>query len=130
MTEEVLNILTVDRRARQNLAKYIALHCFRNTFLEDLYAGRVPQSQTGDYSDVKVVTPSVEIPWNQLSRLSDREMKELMIDVVNHCDALIPLMLSEGFTEIVKGFSEHDIPPEWYDPPYDGTGDEKTPAMK
>jgi hypothetical protein len=42
-------------------------------------------SETGDYSDVKVVTPHGEIPWNELSRFNNDEMKELMIDVVNRC---------------------------------------------
>jgi hypothetical protein len=56
---------------------------FRNTFLEDLHAGTTPSSKTGDYSDVKVVTPYGEIPWSKLSRLSDTEMKRLMMEIVN-----------------------------------------------
>ena len=58
-------------------------HCVRNTFLEDLHAGTSPSSKTGDFSDVKVVTPYGEIPWNHLSRLSDEEMKKLMKEFVN-----------------------------------------------
>ena len=46
-----------------------------NTPLEDLHAGTFPSSKTGDYSDVRVVTPYGEIPWNAVSRLSDEEMK-------------------------------------------------------
>lgn len=57
--------------------------CVRNSMLENLHAGTTPGSATGDYSDVKVVTPYGEIPWNQLSRISDEEMKALMIDVSN-----------------------------------------------
>jgi hypothetical protein len=53
--------------------------------LEDFHSGKVPSSPIGDYSDVKVVTPSREIEWDELSRLSDAEMKRLMIDVVDHC---------------------------------------------
>jgi hypothetical protein len=65
------------------LAKAIAALCVRNTFLEDLHAGTTPSSKTGDYSDVKVVTPYGEIPWSKLSRLSDAEMKQLMKEIVN-----------------------------------------------
>jgi hypothetical protein len=65
------------------LAKALALACVRNTFLEDLHAGKSPDSKTGDYSDVKVVTPYGEIPWNNVSRISDDEMKTLMQEVVN-----------------------------------------------
>lgn len=63
------------------LAKSIAALCVRNTFLEDLHSGITPSSQSGDYSDVKVVTPYGEIPWNKLSRLSDEEMKRLMKEI-------------------------------------------------
>ncbi|MGH7173842.1 MAG: hypothetical protein ACRELG_26470 [Gemmataceae bacterium] len=65
------------------LAKSIATLCVRNTFLEDLHIGITPSSQSGDYSDVKVVTPYGEIPWLKLSRLSDAEMKLLMKEIVD-----------------------------------------------
>lgn len=50
---------------------------------QHLHAGITPDSQTGDYTDVVVRSPYGEIPWPRLSRLSDEEMKALMIDVVN-----------------------------------------------
>ena len=62
----------------KSLVKKIVMHCVRNTYLEDLHAGTFPDSKTGDYSDVKVVSPYGEIPWNQLGRISDEEMKKLM----------------------------------------------------
>lgn len=65
------------------LAKAIAVLCVRNTFLEDLPSGITPSSQSGAYSDVKVVTPYGEIPWHKLSRLSDDEMKRLMKEIVD-----------------------------------------------
>ena len=65
------------------LAKAIAALCVRNTFLEDLHSGTTPSSKTGDYSDVKVVTPYGEIPWHKLSRISDDEMKKLMKEIVD-----------------------------------------------
>jgi len=46
----------------KRLAKYLAQQCFRNTMLEDLHAGIVPDSQTGDYTDVVVRSPYGEIP--------------------------------------------------------------------
>jgi hypothetical protein len=65
---------------RKRLAKLMASHCFRNSMLEDFHAGTVPSSRSADYSDVKVVTPYGEIRWNDLSRISDKEMKGLMTD--------------------------------------------------
>ena len=64
-------------------AKSLIETCMRNSELENLHAGVTPDSATGDYTDVKVVTPYGEIPWAQLSRISDEEMKALMIDVVD-----------------------------------------------
>lgn len=93
MSEEVIP----DPAARR-IALALVEQCVRNTCLEDLHAGIVPASLTDDYSDVKVVTPFGEIPWPQISRISDAEMKTLMIEVVNkvytflvHLDDLVVL---------------------------------------
>jgi len=72
-----------ERRDLELLAKALVETCMRNSELENLHAGRFPSSDAGDFSDVKVVTPYGEIPWPQLSRISDAEMKVLMIDVVD-----------------------------------------------
>jgi len=80
---------------RKRLAKFIALHCFRNTdMFEDLHSGEVPISESGDYSDVKVITPDGEIPWSNLSRFDDREMKAMMIEVANRCDQVLAILFS------------------------------------
>jgi hypothetical protein len=34
---------------QQRLAKYLVEQCFRNSELENLHAGKVPDSKTGDY---------------------------------------------------------------------------------
>jgi len=68
--------------SNQLLARYIAAHGVRNTeMLESLHSGIFPKSETGDFSDIKVVTPYGEIPWKQLSRISDPEMRELMLGI-------------------------------------------------
>lgn len=69
--------------AARRIALALVEQCVRNTRLEDLHAGKVPETLSGDYSDVKVVTPFGEIPWTEVSRISDPEMKALMIEVVN-----------------------------------------------
>src|SRR3974377_1953373 len=85
MTKIALNEITRNELVGTRLAKLLALECFRNSKLEDLHAGIYPSSQSGDDSDVKVVTPYGEIPWERLGRLSDDEMRVLMIDVVDRC---------------------------------------------
>tara|TARA_Y100000815_G_scaffold219613_1_gene205374 strand:+ start:133 stop:516 length:384 start_codon:yes stop_codon:yes gene_type:complete len=70
-------------RAARRIALALVEQCVRNTQLEELHAGKAPDSLSGDFTDVKVVTPYGEIPWPQLSRISDAEMKALMIEIVN-----------------------------------------------
>jgi len=77
------------RAELENLALVLVETGIRNSILEELHAGVVPASATGDYSDVKVVTPYGEIPWARLSRISDEEMKALMIDVVDRVYTLL-----------------------------------------
>jgi ligand-binding SRPBCC domain-containing protein len=66
----------------KRLAKYTVQQCFRNTVLEDYHAGTVPDSHTGDFSDVVVRTPHVEILWPHVSRLNDEEMELVVWDAV------------------------------------------------
>lgn len=62
-------------------ARFIALFGVRNSLLEDLHSGEFPRSKKKDFSDVVVVTPYGKIPWNHLSRISEKEMRKLMLEV-------------------------------------------------
>ena len=48
----------MDKKNARDLAKALAVWCVRNTFLETLHAGKTAESRLGDYSDVKVITPT------------------------------------------------------------------------
>jgi hypothetical protein len=92
------NQAALDEAMYASLARSIVLHCMRNTRLEDLHAGIYPDSATGDYTDVKVVSPYGEIPWNKASRISDAEMRSLMRQCVNRVYTyLLHLETSRGF---------------------------------
>lgn len=67
----------------QDVALMMAVNCVRNTVIENYHAGKSPSSKTGDYSDVKVVTPYGEIPWTEVSKISDKQMKVFNIEVAN-----------------------------------------------
>lgn len=71
------------RRDTERLALAMVETCVRNTGLETLHAGTFPRSAAGDYTDVTVATPYGDIPWTEVSRISDDEMKALMIEVVD-----------------------------------------------
>ena len=74
----------------QGLAKLLAVMGVRNnTELENLHCGISPSSETGDFSDVKVVSPHREIEWNRLSRLDDEEMRSLMLSIERALEAAL-----------------------------------------
>jgi len=117
MTVETARGISTHPEVLKRLAKYLAQQCFRNTMLEDLHAGITPDSQTGDYTDVLVRSPYGEIPWPRLSRLSDQEMKALMIDVVNKTyRALIVLFDDQLGAELIKILAQRDPLPRWNEP--------------
>ncbi len=73
-----------EKRIAAHLAKAMAIICVRNSRLEDLHAGQVPTSRTGDGSDVTVIdADGNRIPWKDVSRIDDNEMHALMRDIVN-----------------------------------------------
>ena len=73
-----------EHRIAAQLARLMAVICVRNSRLEDLHAGRVPVSRTGDGSDVFVVdAEGNRIPWSEVSRIDDDEMRALMCEIVD-----------------------------------------------
>lgn len=74
----------LERQIASVMAKAMALICVRNTQLETLHAGPGPVSHRSDYSDVIVTdADGRQIPWSEVSRISDDEMRELMREIVN-----------------------------------------------
>ena len=76
--------INLDKIIAAQLAKTLTAMCVRHTLIEEIHAGKSPVTKTGDYSDVKVIdAEGQEIPWNEVSRISDDEMKILMKSIVN-----------------------------------------------
>ena len=99
------------------LAKALAVLCVRHTSLEDLHAGDPVISKAGDYSDVKVVTPDREIPWNDVSRITQEEMKRLMKQVVNKLyTVLMSLEDEEAMHLVFRGGQDYTY--HWDDPEF------------
>src|SRR5215471_9401380 len=117
MTIETAREISSNPELIKRLAKYLVQQCFRNTMLEDLHAGITPGSQTGDYTDVVVRSPYGEIPWPRLSRLSDEEMKALMIDVVNKTYRALTVLFDNRLgSELIKILPQQDLLPRWNEP--------------
>ena len=73
-----------EKRIAAKLARIMAILCVRNTQLETLHAGLTPVTRAGNHSDVFVVdADGRRIPWTEVSRIDDAEMRVLMRDIVN-----------------------------------------------
>jgi hypothetical protein len=71
-------------RIAARLARLMAVICVRNSRLEDLHAGRAPVSRTGDGNDIVVEDgDGNRIPWTEVSRIDDHEMRALMREIVD-----------------------------------------------
>ena len=115
--EDAVKAFVTDPVLQQRLAKYLVQQCFRNSVLENLHAGKAPDSIAGDYSDVVVLTPAGEIPWRQVSRFDDQEMKTLMIDVVNRTYKFIHDLFDEGTGgDLLLRLAARDPLPQWTNP--------------
>lgn len=70
--------------SQHKFAQMMAAACVRRGYLEKIHSGIVPVSKTGDYSDVKVIDANGrEIPWSEVSRINQSEIKTLMTGVVD-----------------------------------------------
>src|ERR1700730_5269368 len=94
----------MNEERHRNLAVAMAVLCVRNTSIEDVHAGIEPHSPSGDYSDVKVVTPVGEIPWPRMSCIRDDEMRAFMKQVVELVLKEITDCFERGETVMLSSF--------------------------
>jgi len=73
-----------EERIAARLAKLMAMICVRNTGIENLHAGTVPVTYTGDFSDVFVTgADGRRMAWTQVSHMDDDAMRDLMRQIVD-----------------------------------------------
>jgi hypothetical protein len=101
--------------------KRLAVLCV-HTPIEDIHAGIEPYSPSGDFSGVKVVTPTGEIPWPKVSGVRNDEMRIFMKQVVDRlytvlCDSTIHNSSSASTTMRARMTRAWDAPkdlPDWF----------------
>jgi hypothetical protein len=84
MRPDQLAELTNNDALRRRLAKFLVRECLRSANLKELHAG------------------------------SDAEMRERIIEVVNHIDRLLGAIFASS--EIVDALKGHDPAPDWHNP--------------
>ena len=78
------------------LAKMIVANCAVETSLNRLRMGDRVLSKTGDFSDVKIVTPFGESPWNNACRITSDEIKNFDQDFLNKVYTFLLYYLKSG----------------------------------
>ena len=110
-------------KSTSEFAKIMTAACVRRGYLEKLHSGITPVTKTGDYSDVKVIdADGREIPWNQVSRINQDEMKTLLIGVVNRIHTFLSrtFLCSFGDREFNQALERAALPwtNTWDEPKY------------
>ena len=92
----------------QHLANVITVLCVRNDpTLETIHKCKTPISNSSDFSDVFVIdVEGNKIPWNEVSRISQDEMKSFMKNVSNH---IYDFLCKMDDKEFINKFMEFGI---------------------
>ena len=71
-----------ERRKVPAFVRILALMSVRQLMLETLHRGLIPITRIGDYSAVVVNADGRRIPWTEVSRFGEDEMRDLMQEIV------------------------------------------------
>ena len=107
-----------DEQRCADMAKTLAAMCFRNAEIEDIHAGAAMITKTGDYSDVTVIdAEGNEFSWQDVSHITDPEMKRLMKGIVNR---LYTFLMQGDDPRFDKNMAYHSkFTHQWDDPEID-----------
>ena len=100
------------------LVRTMVLLCFRNSLIEDILAGLVPVTTTGDYSDVTVIdADGRRIPWPEVSHFDDNAMRDLMRQVVDRVYTFEVRAKDPDFLERIEIWAQ--VASRWDEPKLD-----------
>ena len=75
--------------------------------IEDIHAGLVPVTRTGDYTDVTVTdADGRRIPWPEVSHIDDNAMRDFMRQVVDRVYTFEVRAKDPGFLERIERWAQ------------------------
>ena len=93
-------------------------HIVRHTLIEDIHAGLVPVTRTGDYSDVTVIdADGRRIPWPGVSHFDDNATRDLMRQVVDRVYTFEVRAKDPEFLERIERWAQ--VASQWDEPKLD-----------
>jgi hypothetical protein len=100
-----MNTRTKEERGIAAVTKRLVVNCVRNTILEHFHAGHGPITKTKDGSDIKIIdAEGKEYAWNEVSRITDTEMKEFIKQVVDRTYTFLTFIEDEEFQELMDRY--------------------------
>ena len=100
------------------LVRTMVLLCVRHSVIEDIHAGLVPITRTGDYTDVTVIdADGRRIPWPEVSHIDDNAMRDFMRQVVDRVYTFEVRAKDPGFLERIERWAQ--IASRWDEPKLD-----------
>ena len=100
------------------LVRTMVLLCVRHSVIEDIHAGLVPITRTGDYTDVTVTdADGRQIPWPEVSHIDDNAMRDFMRQVVDRVYTFEVRAKDPGFLERIERWAQ--IASRWDEPKLD-----------
>lgn len=113
-----MNNRSKEERALATVTKRMVVNCVRNTALEHFHAGRAPVTKTKDGSDIKIIdAEGTEYRWDEVSRITDPEMKEFIKQVVDRTYTFLNFWEDEEFQELMNRY--HVSTSKWDAPQID-----------
>ena len=102
------------------LVRTMVLLCVRNSMIEDIHAGLVPVTRTGDYTDVTVIdADGRRIPWPEVSHFDDNAMRDLMRQVVDRVYTFEVRAKDPDFLERIELWAQ--VASRWDEPKLDAS---------
>lgn len=80
----------------RDMAAYLTSQCLHTDFMQKHHEGFFPESESKDYSDVKVKTVEGEIAWKDLARISDDELAALGAEMTEKIYTFLSFWLSRA----------------------------------
>lgn len=97
-----MNNRSKEERALATVTKRMVVNCVRNTVLEHFHAGKGPVTKTKDGSDIKIIdAEGTEYSWDEVSRITDPEMKEFIKQVVDRTYTFLNFWEDEEFQKLM-----------------------------
>ena len=89
-----------EKRVVAKMAKGVAFLCIKGSCLEHMHKGKVPESKTGDFGDVRIIDAiGIEHRWDEIARMTQDEHDMLIRNIVDVVSEFLLNVEKDGYME-------------------------------